>query len=296
MASRLPLSLLCCCGLLLSAAPARCQPKAEGPRPGPFPWPEGKHAAISLTFDDARPSQVDAGLPLLNRLGVKATFYLQPEGLAKRLEGWKGAVAAGHEIGNHTVSHPCTANFAFSRKNALEDYSLERIEAEMSEASRVVRRELGVSPVSFAYPCGQSFVGRGLDVRSYVPLVARDFRSGRGFLGEAANDPSLCDPAQLLAVALDGLSFDELRPVVEKAAAEGRWLILAGHDIGPGGFQTTRLDTLEALCRYARDPARGLWLDTVDAVLGHVLRSRAVLPAPARTKESAPASSAPVED
>ena len=37
-------------------------------------WPEGKTAALSLTFDDARLSQVDQGLPLLDSYGVKATF------------------------------------------------------------------------------------------------------------------------------------------------------------------------------------------------------------------------------
>src|SRR5574341_733228 len=175
-----------------------------------FSWPEGKRAALSLTFDDARPSQIDAGLPLLNGHGVKATFYLQPEGLRKRLDGWKAAVASGHEIGNHTISHPCTGNYAFSSKNALEDYTLERIEAEMTGANELIRRDLGISPASFAYPCGQTFVGRGLDVRSYVPIVAHVFRTGRGYLGEAANDPALCDRALLLGVALDGLSWSEL--------------------------------------------------------------------------------------
>ena len=35
-----------------------------------FSWPEGKHAAISLTFDDARISQVDNGLPILDEYGA----------------------------------------------------------------------------------------------------------------------------------------------------------------------------------------------------------------------------------
>ena len=39
-------------------------------------WLEGKTAALSLTFDDARLSQVDQGLPLLDAYGVKATFYV----------------------------------------------------------------------------------------------------------------------------------------------------------------------------------------------------------------------------
>jgi hypothetical protein len=72
---------------------------------------------------------------------------------------------------------------------------------------------------------------------------------------------------------------------VATAAAEGRWLILVGHEIGDTGFQTTRRDTLDALCRYARDPAHGIWLDTVDAVASHVVRSRRALAAPSRDEQ-----------
>ncbi len=171
-------------------------------------------------------------------------------------------------------THPCTANFAFSRDNALEDYSIERIRGEMEETSAFVARELGPRPVSFAYPCGQTFVGRGAEVRSYVPVVAREFHSGRLYLSEDANDPERCDLAQLLAAGFDGLSFEDVRPLLEKAAAEGRWLILAGHDIGTSGRQATRTDTLEAVARYAADPAHGLWLDTVGAVAAHVRAAR----------------------
>ncbi|MGC9327044.1 MAG: polysaccharide deacetylase family protein, partial [Candidatus Hinthialibacter sp.] len=125
----------------------------------PFPWPEGKRCAVSLTFDDARLSQIDAGIPLLNQYNVKATFYVSPHSLLRRVEGWKAAAAAGHEIGNHTMSHPCTGNYAFSRDNALEDYDLDRIAKEMDDANRLIFKHLQVEPESFAYPCGQKFVG-----------------------------------------------------------------------------------------------------------------------------------------
>jgi peptidoglycan/xylan/chitin deacetylase (PgdA/CDA1 family) len=275
-------ALFLACGVLLQLSALVAQSQSP---PVPFAWPEGRRAALSLTFDDARTSQIDTGLPLLNGHGVKATFYIQPEGVRRRLEGWKAAVASGHEIGNHTISHPCTGNYAFSSRNALEDYTLERMDTEIVGANEAIRRDLGVSPVSFAYPCGQTFVGRGLDVRSYVPLVARAFRTGRGYLGEAANDPAICDPAQLVAVGLDGLSWDAVLALLEKATAESRWLIFAGHEIGNAGFQTTRLDTLDALCRYARDPAHGIWLDTVDAVASHVLRSRRAVPSPSHNDD-----------
>jgi len=259
-------------------APAR-EPTSPSPR---FPWPDGKKGAVSLSFDDARPSQVDVGIPLLNAQGVHATFYVQPEGVRERLAGWKAALAAGHEIGNHSTTHPCSGNFAFSRENALEDYTLERLEGDISGASVFVSRELGREPVSFAYPCGQTFVGRGAAVQSYVPLVARLFRTGRLYMGEDSNDPAFCDLAQLSGVSLDGLTFDDVRPMLDKAAAEGRWLVFAGHDIGEGGAQTTRTATLSALCRYVKDPASALWMDTIDAVSAHVLRQRAGISAAPR--------------
>ncbi|MEO6961423.1 MAG: polysaccharide deacetylase family protein, partial [Puia sp.] len=89
-----------------------------------FRWPDGKQVAISLTFDDARMSQVDSGISLLDHYGVKATFYVVPSRVKLRLEGWRKAVLNKHEIGNHSLVHPCTGNFAWSRGSALEDYSL----------------------------------------------------------------------------------------------------------------------------------------------------------------------------
>ena len=72
----------------------------------PFQWPAGKRAAISLSFDDARLSQPDVGLPLLEKVGVKVTFFVEPRNVEPRLEDWRKIVAAGHEIGNHSQSHP----------------------------------------------------------------------------------------------------------------------------------------------------------------------------------------------
>src|SRR5690349_2574380 len=81
--------------------------EAEQERVKAITWPNGAKVAISLSFDDARLSQPDAGIPMLDSFGVKATFYLNPGPMKERLEGWKKAVAAGHEIGNHSTTHPC---------------------------------------------------------------------------------------------------------------------------------------------------------------------------------------------
>ncbi len=246
----------------------------------PFPWPEGKRCAVSLTFDDARPSQIDKGIPLLNQYGVKATFYLSPGNLEKRLEGWKAAAAQGHEIGNHTMSHPCSGNFAFARDNPLEEFTLDRIAKEMDDANRVLFEKLRIQPVSFAYPCGQKFVGRGVNLKSYVPVVAQKFLTGRGWLDEDSNDPWFCDLAHLMGMESDRRTFEELKQWVDKAAAHGRWLVLAGHDIGESGHQTTRISALEPLCRYAQDPANGIWIAPVAAVAEYIQQAREGLRTP----------------
>jgi peptidoglycan/xylan/chitin deacetylase (PgdA/CDA1 family) len=239
-----------------------------------FKWPEGKQVAISLTFDDARTSQVDAGTALLDQYGVKATFYVVPSGVKQRLEGWKKAVASGHEIGNHSLLHPCTGNFPWARKKALEDYTLKRMEQELVKTNDSIGILLGVKAKNFAYPCGQSFVGRGTNTKSYVPVVAKLFLSGRGWLGEGPNDPAFCDLAQLTGMEMDGKEFSEILPLINTAKETGKWLVLAGHEMGDSGRQTTRVAMLKQLIEYAQDPANGIWIAPVQTVAEYIKNQR----------------------
>jgi len=237
----------------------------------PFSWPEGRSVALSLSFDDARPSQVDVAFPVLESYGVKATFYANPANVERRLDAWRAVAAAGHELGNHTVRHPCSINFAFSRGNPLESYSLRRMEEELLECNRQLQALCGVRPQTFAYPCGQTFIGRGTSTQSYVPLIARHFLAGRGFPSEHHNMPLLCDLAQINGCPFDRLPFAVVHEWIEAARAEGAWLVLAGHDTGDEDrHQMVRSDTLCALCEYAQDPANSVWLDTVAEVARHV--------------------------
>lgn len=237
-------------------------------------WPADKRGAVSLTFDDARPSQLDPGMALLAKVNARATFYVSTNRVRERAAEWRAAVKAGHEIGNHTMSHPCTGNYAFSRKNALEDFDLARMERDIDEATAEIRELLGVTPRSFAYPCGQTFVGRGVGQASYVPLVAKSFLTGRGYLNESANDPAFCDLAYLMGTGYDQLPFEEVKRLMDAAARDGRWLVLVGHDIGPRKFQSVESEVLLATCRYANDPANGLWLAPAGEVAAHIQKTR----------------------
>ena len=243
--------------------------------PPAFKWPDGRQVAVSLSFDDARASQVEGGAALLDRHGVKATFYVVPSSVERRLDGWKKVAASGHEIANHSLNHRCSGNFPFSRGKALEDYSIDEMRRELVEANTQIATLLGVPPPeSFAYPCGQTFVGRGVNTQSYVPVAASLFVTARGWLDEAPNDPAYVDFAQITGLESDGKDFEDILPIVESARKTGFWVVLAGHDMGASGRQVTRLGMLDKLSAYAADPANGVWIAPVGTVARYVRAQR----------------------
>jgi len=69
----------------------------------------GKKAAVVLTYDDALNAHLDNAIPLLDSLGLKGTFYLTAfaPGSKNRISDWRTTAANGHELGNHTLYHPC---------------------------------------------------------------------------------------------------------------------------------------------------------------------------------------------
>lgn len=239
-----------------------------------FSWPQDKEAAISLSFDDGRYSQVEGGTAFLDSLHTKATFYVIPSAVEERLEGRKNAVASGHEIGNHSLYHPCSGNFVWSRMHALENYTPDSMRAELTKANDLIQKLLGVKPIVFAYPCGQKFVGRGINTKSYVPLIAEMFITGRGFMEEIANDPIFTDFAQITGIEMDGKDFEQILPLLLEARKNGHWVVLAGHEMGEGGVQTTRLTMLRKLIAYAQEPGNKLWIAPVGTIATYIEQHR----------------------
>ncbi|WP_073949102.1 polysaccharide deacetylase family protein [Streptomyces kebangsaanensis] len=147
------------------------------------------------------------------------------------------------------------------------------IAADIDGAGQAIEDMLGVWPKTFAYPGGQSFIGRGSRRRSYVPLVAERFVAGRDYGGETGNMPEVCDLAHLGAYMIDGLDVDALMSLVDSGMAHGAWVIMAGHDIGTHGRQTVRARDLEEFCRrVAREDS--IWVAPVVEVAEHVLTAR----------------------
>ena len=111
------------------------------------PWPEQCLGAVSLTFDDGLRSHLATAIPMLDEYGLNGTFYLNPprEGNAAdwsaRLAPWRVAAGNGHEIGNHSLTHPCSENFAFKAgARGLEHMTLDEIESDVLEAERAPGR------------------------------------------------------------------------------------------------------------------------------------------------------------
>ncbi len=271
-----PLSFILASLFVLSPGLSRAQSYQTNSNPdkNKFQWPEGKKMGLSLTFDDARLSQVDKGIPLLDKYGIKATFYLSPDNMIQRLDGWKAALKNRHDLGNHSLLHPCTVNYGWPQERALENYNLQRMKCELDSANVIFRNLLGIRPHSFAFPCGQTFVGKGVNTKSYIPLITSLFESGRVWLSEGPNDPVYCDMSQLTGMELDAKSFEQVKTLIEMAKSKGQWLILAGHEMNEQGFQTSQLATIEAICKYASDPANGIWIDNVHNIAVYVKEKR----------------------
>lgn len=251
--------------------------KAQPPPAASFSWPKGVRGALSISFDDARESQVDhRSAALFKERGIRVTYFVSLTNVEKKQNLWRAVAADRHEIGNHSVHHPCSGNFPWigPGERALENYTLEKIDAELLEANRSLRQMLGVTPVSYAYPCGLDFVGRGENRASYVPVVARHFLVGRGYRGEYFNNPAFCDLAMVQALGVDHDGLTQLKSYADQALATGYWLILVAHEVPqhPGG-EGLSTGNIAALGEYLQAQPE-LWVDTVGTIGAYVRSHR----------------------
>jgi peptidoglycan-N-acetylglucosamine deacetylase len=240
------------------------------------PWPERCLGAVSLTFDDGLRSHLATAIPLLDEHGLNGTFYLNPpkrgdeETWRTRLAPWSAAAQRGHEIGNHSLTHPCSENFAFKAgARGLEHMTLDEIEGDVLEAERRLRAAIpDQQERTFAYPCYQTFVGAGATRQSYVPVIARHFTGARA-LGETANDPARCDLHCLWSHPVERQAGATLVGLAEQAAAEGRWAVLTFHGVHEGHLSVATGD-LRELCAFLVRHRDRIWTAPLVAVARRV--------------------------
>ncbi len=98
--------------------------------------PGGKKL-VALTFDDGPSVYTPQVMDVLRRKKVKATFFMLGDMVSRDPSTARRVLAAGHEVANHSSSHPLLPGYA-----------------DISRASRTIRRATGFRPCLFRPPYG----------------------------------------------------------------------------------------------------------------------------------------------
>jgi peptidoglycan/xylan/chitin deacetylase (PgdA/CDA1 family) len=128
-------------------------------------WPGGGKIAISLSYDDALNSQLDNAIPALDSHNLKASFYILPNAptMNERMEEWRAASERGHELGNHTIYHPCRASLPnrewVAVHHDLDRYSVAQMVEEITTANTFLKALDGKNERTLTIPCGDTMKG-----------------------------------------------------------------------------------------------------------------------------------------
>ncbi len=199
-----------------------------------------KTGAISLTFDDGWLSQYTNALPVLDKAGLKGTFYIATRQLADT--GFSGFVskiqiadlyARGHEIGAHTRTHPFLPTLS------------ESMQREEIAGSRQDLIDMNVGTIlTFAYPFGE------YDARTTVLVKEAGFASARSTIPGTVLPTS--DRYQLAHFSMENnTTLENIKQAIDVAILNKQWLIFTFHQIDESGSKySTRPALLQQMVDY----------------------------------------------
>jgi len=217
----------------------------------------GFESAVSFTFDDGQPSQA-AHYDALNDAGARLTFYLTEHTRSPATtEAWRQAAADGHELGNHTVSHPYAdlsgGSFGETEPSAA---------AEIEGCSEYVTEDLGQSDVwTMAAPFGDTEWADPAE-RADV-FLNRTVGSGNVVPGDST------DPYNVPCyMAREGDTAEAFDGYVDSARADGAWGLLLFHAVEPTDQEWyAPIDVEEITASVERAVGfEDVWVDTVASV------------------------------
>ncbi len=213
-------------------------------------WPQGKRAAVSLTFDDGTFDQYKVALPLLEKFGVKATYFLitgprkkrGQQGLwsdgrhLRRLFDWEAAAeiaSKGHEIGSHGVSHRDLRRLYWRSE-------LDQVERELRWSQTAIKRYIpqeylpAGNYLSFSWPYWRSTPELEQMAEKYY-LAAR---SGRGRLPlRIPQDPYSIHSLRVMSSD----STEKWRQKLDLVRKTGGWALFSLHGIDDGRSRQSEL-------------------------------------------------------
>jgi peptidoglycan/xylan/chitin deacetylase (PgdA/CDA1 family) len=196
---------------------------------------------VSLTYDDALPIHYEHVGPSLEAHGLRGTFYAVIGGDPLRnFERWRALAAHGHELGNHTLFHPCrrcpARRFRWLDKGFdLRNNTPRRLQLELRVANAFLHLLDGKAARTYGNTCSDLFIGRGWNKRSIGDLIRDDFVAARGAQTDRMAVVSRAlDLMNVGHCVADGRKFHELRDEICAARDAGGWLVYVIHGIGAG--------------------------------------------------------------
>ena len=129
----------------LANIPKPPEPKPE-PTPAPAtpaPAPTTGNKVIALTFDDGPGPHTAHLLDILDQYGAKATFFLIGSKVSSQANVVRSIQARGHQLGNHSWSHP-----------ELPKLPVDQIAGEVDRTNEAIKQVTGVTPAILRPPYG----------------------------------------------------------------------------------------------------------------------------------------------
>ncbi|UHG94249.1 polysaccharide deacetylase family protein [Spirosoma oryzicola] len=221
----------------------------------------GKKCAVALTYDDGLQVHLDNVIPVLDSLNLKGTFYLAGNfpGVKARLNDWKKAANRGHELGNHTLFHPCAGGRPgrewVNPTYDLTTYTLPRIVDEIKMTNTLLQAIDGKTSRTFAFPCGDRMIGD----KNYYDVVKADFIAARGVTSEMRKASEI-DLGNVGCYAMNGQSGEEMIALVKQAMSTNSVLVFLFHGVGGEHNLNVNLSEHNKLVRFLKQHEGNVWV------------------------------------
>ena len=237
-----------------------------------FKWPESYKAAVCLTYDDGLDCHLDIAVPALNSFNLKGTFYCTgySTSLHNRIDDWRSITKSGHELGNHSLFHPCNgARFDWVKPEYdLRTYTLDRIKDELQTANSLLTAIDGKQERTYAYTCSDYKVNQ----QSYIDTVRTLFTAARND-GPIPESIEHMDHYFVPSWGVIDPTGSELIEYVKQAEERGTIAVFMFHSVG-GGYLNVSVEAHNQLLTYLKSRENEIWTDTFLNVMKYVKKKR----------------------
>jgi peptidoglycan/xylan/chitin deacetylase (PgdA/CDA1 family) len=224
----------------------------------------GKKCAVVLTYDDALNIHLDKVIPALNSFNFQGTFYLIASSsvVSRRKEEWRTASEKGHELGNHTLIHPCDGSLPgrdfITKDNDLSTYTVARAVKEIRTANQILKDIDGKSERTFAYPCGDLKIGDTL----YYDYLKNDFVAARG-VESGFLQAKTVNLANVNSFVENGTTAAQMIAQIEEAEKAGSFIVFLFHGVGGEHPMNIDLEEHQKLLLYLKKREKDIWVTTM---------------------------------